>query len=680
MVKHIIKEHFTKFYPQRLVFYDCLDPTKMSNGFVMKIRLSEAALKPGRNVILDIPGTLTISAGILSRQRDFENMSAYEKSECYFVYSDKEGNSPFLSASIWLESKEGLESGEMTLGIPLRLYPAWDKDVFLLYNGLYFCWIIDDEIVNIDYPFGEILYNGSNIVKDEKAFQTIKISYDISELEMSVECEEKEGSIAFYSPRGYNAWAGDVANFYYDDVYHLLFFVDRHHHRNRFSTGAHSVMHLTTKDFITWENHDIIYPINEQWQTFGTGSMFYHDGKYYYSFGYHSSRVLPEKLLVSSILEEQYKSTGRVTAITYDEIAEKDLYPSGANYLVSEDGIHFENARKVFHWSENPSIYAEGDTLKLYAGYGGEGIWKASKIDGPWEPADAEEDSVVFNCQSIMRNSSECPSKFAWNGYKYLIMGFTGFWQTQQHQNEFIDMAACGLDIYDGLCVPMVTNSNGRYILAGWLHGYGWAYIMQHRELIQKDNGRLGLRWLPELTPCPHALKKVSDIENITDIGEIKFTCRKSYYFECMVKPADNGKVGIGFSGEGTGCVLQFDSSKGKVQIKETQDTSMFTEELQTLYEAAPEFSDACNSYQQIPGNDWHFKGCDFAIGQVEEIREKYMLKLILHYEAKSDSLVIDAEIGGGRTMISNRRYFNANTMTVICKDAVVSDVHLFEM
>mgnify|MGYP004532757647 CR=1 FL=1 len=43
------------------------------------------------------------------------------------------------------------------------------------------------------------------------------------------------------------------------------------------------------------------------------------------------------------------------------------------------------------------------------------------------------------------------------------------------------------------------------------------------------------------------------------------------------------------------------------------------------------------------------------------EIKEKYVLKMMIHYEKKSDNTVIDAEIGGGRTIISNRIYFTHN-------------------
>ncbi len=104
-----------------------------------------------------------------------------------------------------------------------------------------------------------------------------EICYHIERLESEELTETKSESIAFYSARGYNAWAGDIVNFYHDGVF---------------------------------------------------------------------------------------------LAVTYDELKEHGLYPGGANYMVSGDGIHFEQGKKQIHCSENPSIYADKNGgLTMYAGY-----------------------------------------------------------------------------------------------------------------------------------------------------------------------------------------------------------------------------------------------------------------------------------------------------------------------
>ncbi len=52
-------------------------------------------------------------------------------------------------------------------------------------------------------------------------------------------------------------------------------------------------------------------------------------------------------------------------------------------------------------------------------------------------------------------------------------MGVTGFW-TAKGDGPFVDSAAEGHDIYDGLAVPMVAPFTGnRMIIGGWLHRLG---------------------------------------------------------------------------------------------------------------------------------------------------------------------------------------------------------------
>ena len=130
-----------------------------------------------------------------------------------------------------------------------------------------------------------------------------------------------------------------------------------------------------------------------------------------------------------------------------------------------------------------------------------------------------------------MRNSSECPSFFGWNGYKYLIMGFTGFWRTEKNSDEYIEYASKGFDVYEGLCVPMAAKTDdNRVVLAGWIGAMGWGSAIVHRELVQYENGNVGMKWLPELFPntCATEIHRNAD-------GEIMLEGKRSYYFEAEI-------------------------------------------------------------------------------------------------------------------------------------------------
>lgn len=565
----------------------------------------------------------------------------------------------------------------MTVGLPLNLYNAAENEIYLLYDKIRFAWIVNGEIVNINFPTGYLNPTDEKIYISDNA--EINICNDISILESQDMTETKNESISFYSARGYNAWGGDIVNFYHNGIYHFLVLLDRHHHGNRFGGGAHSTYHMTTKDFIHWENHGEIYPIQHQWESFGTGTMFFFNGKYYYSHGFHTDRVIPQEMVGSGLLKKNYEKSNVFSSVSYEELKKNGLYPNGANYMVSDDGIHFLPADKQIHCAENPSIYTdENGGLIMYAGYGAAGVWHAPDIDGPWENEDT--DMPLFSNSSPVRNTNECPSIFEWNGYKYIIMGFRGYWQSGLNNNIFKDLAALGDDIYDGLCVPMVANCNGRYILAGWVGGSGWAFVTLHRELIQHHNGRLGIRWLPELTPNPNELKLLSEIKQVNSGESITLNEKTSYYFECRVKPKENGRMGLAVSGNGKPFVFELNSANQKLQILEADDTSGFTEEVKALYEYIPEMPEERINCHQIPSKNIHTNTHDFAIAHVREITDEYILKIIFHYEKKSGSLVMDAEIGGGRTFVSNRPYFKAENIKILSENAEIYDLKICEL
>lgn len=676
-MQHTITEHFIRCYPERLNFSDLLDKGIINNGIIIKIRLKN---KPAndRKTIFEIPGALKIETGVYHFPEALENMDFYRKGECYDVYADENGNSPYIEAEIMLHQEYGEEKlRSMSLGLPLNLYNAAESEIYILFDGVRFAWIANGEIVNINFPFGYIQAEDGDIYISDSA--EIGVCSDIKSLESEEKTETKNESIAFYSARGYNAWAGDIVNFYHDGVYHFLVLLDRHHHGNRFGCGAHSTYHMTTRDFIHWENYGEIYPIQNSWESFGTGTMFFWNGKYYYSHGFHTDRVIPCDKVGSRLLEKSYERDGFFSAVTYYELKENGLYPSGANYMVSDDGIRFVQGKKQVHCAENPSIYKdENGGLVMYAGYGAAGVWKAPDIDGPWKKEDT--DMPVFDNSSPVRNSSECPSIFEWNGYKYIIMGFTGFWQSGLNNNEFKDLAAIGDDIYDGLCVPMVANCSGRYILAGWVGGSGWAFVTLHRELVQHEGGRLGIRWMPELTPNPDELEKVNEIKKVALGEELKLEGKTSYYLECKVKPQKNGRVGLAVSGSGKPFVFELNTERQKVQTLETDNINSFTEEVKALYEYIPEMPEERTSCAQIPSKNIHTNSHDFAIANVRELMEDYTLKIIFHYEKKSDNLVMDAEIGAVRTFVSNRPDFKVSGIKFLVENAEITDLKLYKM
>ncbi|MBP3599612.1 MAG: hypothetical protein J6J30_00875 [Clostridia bacterium] len=673
---HCITENYIKYYPEKLNFSKDFDSCQGLKGFVCKVRLKSKPSNLEKRIILKIDGFLEISIKLLSKEKNNFEFNSYDSSEQYFVYADEKGNSPIITAEIYLQNEYFTERKSMRIGLPLNLYDAVNNDIYLFYDGVRFSWIYNGKIVNSNFPFGNT--KAGELWYDDSALEMVGFCCDLSRLKTSKETEKTERSIAYYSFAGYNDWAGDVVNFWHNGVYHLLILYDRHHHGNRFGGGAHTTMHLTTSDFISWENHGEIYSLNYPWETFGTGTMFYHKGKYYYSFGLHTSRMMPDEKTAGHLILNAYEETGETTPIRHSEICEKGFYPNGANYLVSEDGINFVPSYKQVHWSENPSIYTNSDeTLTMYAGYGADGTWQAPDIDGPWRRVDSN--FPTDEMRKISGCSTECPSMFEWNGYKYLLMGITGFFQTEKNSDILIDMTAKNMDFYDGLCVPMVANCCGRYILSGWLAGWGFAYVIAHRELIQKDNGMLGIKWMPEYTPDTKNLALRYEKNDIIDYAKFNVESKHSYYIEFAVAPSECGRVGIGFDGDGKSFVLSLNTKTAKVQTSYSENSNSFPEEMLSIGEYIIQHG-AIGNFRNLTGDIWHKDGVNFAISNVEEIRREYVFKMILHYEPKKDSLILDAEIGGGRTLISNRKNFKAQKLTLFTENATIKKLRIYDM
>ena len=275
-------------------------------------------------------------------------------------------------------------------------------------------------------------------------------------------------SVQYWTPDGHDAWVGDVALGTWRGRLHVFYLFDRRHHGSKGGAGGHFFAHLSSADLAHWDEHPPAVPIEEWWETVGTGTPFVHEGRLCLAYGLHTERLS--------------KDTG---------------LPAGATYAVSEDGIRFRKTGRIVHPTRNPTIYNRADgLLGLAAGYDGQsGLWTAARPEGAWTLRDA-----------TLPTRGDCPCPFEWNGHHYVFQGFGGFAHSATGApGTWEDWAAAGLAPYDGLAVPMVAPFGAnRRILAGWL-GYHdeawWGGWLVFRELVRFPDGTLGTKWVPEIEP-----------------------------------------------------------------------------------------------------------------------------------------------------------------------------------
>ena len=416
-------------------------------------------------------------------------------------------------------------------------------------------------------------------------------------------------SIQFWTPDGHNAWVGDVAVGTYNGRFHVFYLLDRRHHSSKGGAGGHYFAHLSSADLVNWDDHGTAVPNDVWWMTQGTGTPFVRDGKFHLAYGLHTSRLTNETC--SAAYWEDFKANGTMRTFRFGELPG---YPAGATYATSEDGIHFTPSETLVHPSENPTIYTRTDgRLGLVSSYrvswDQRGLYVSDTIGG-WTLFDREVPFV-----------GDCPCLFDWNGRHYLLQGFTRMaYNSDGRVGGWVDWSQTGNDVYDGLSVPMVGEWSGnRRILAAWLnHPQGWGGWLVLRELVQNDDGTLGLKWLPEVTPP----------------GEVyEYACEGGRDLVVRVPRQDGGKE-LEFRVEATTGRAQFaDAEVGAKALRQKTQAKLNREG-----KGGKIASQTSYAIQNIAGLD-----------------RPYRVRLNVNFDAKSGCTLFDVEIAERRTLVCYR-------------------------
>lgn len=491
---------------------------------------------------------------------------------------------------------------------------------------------------------------------------------DAAEVSFSYADRPQKGNADFYMPPEWNAFAGDVMNFYHNGTYHLLYLLDRRHHWSWNVKGAHYIAHLTSTDLSCWQEQEPVVPITNTWESCGTGTMTWHEGKYYMSYGLHTERYIRTEPFTLERMETACANADRsvYTERTYEEILAQNKVPLGSAYAVSEDGIHFTSAGRIYHTGRNPSVYVnKSGGLSLWLGLGlypgDEGVWESEGFGRPFVRSSA---NLSYPRQPLIPHTTECPSLFEWNGYQYLLAGFCGYYRSASAgSEEMIDALCAGETVYDGLAVPIVCDyKDGRKLIAGWLRSIGWGSVIVHRELLQEKNGKLGMKWVPEMVPETDAqdLLAGQDLNRET----IALEQESSYLISMMIDPGTAARTGIVWENEkGEVCELQLDFEKRRIQISQAAKEKM-AEPIPALYEMAGLLQD------RDPGAVWKLPdtsmiGIDFCLPDIPGMEKPFAVRILLRNCRKMDSTVIDAEIAGARTILSGQQRLYPDKMYV---------------
>lgn len=621
-----------------------VDRPSSGGGFSLTATL-DLPTSVGDSVVLSIPDLLSV--------RLRQHNPADHRRQNYSAFPMADGSVPVLEASLLLrlpdEStpvREGQpQVQEMVIGVPLARLdkPCGRHEVVLNYTGVTWDMYVDRQLVDRDFALGTPAVEalpalGANAGLLPPAWQAEGPKEAIP-VAGGKGADSPLVPVQYFTPRGHNAWVGDVATIWHQGRYHVFYLLDRRGHESKFGRGGHYFEHLSTADFRHWTEHEPATSIEEQWETFGTGTPFVWRDSLFLSYGMHTSRIYPSELTATPRQWEYIRRHGKSEAIPFAHpFTAGREYPSGASYSVSQDGVaHFERSRILIHPAENPTIYTDADgRLCMLANYGARGMWTSPQLDGGWQCLSED-----------FPPGGDCTFIFAWGDFEYIVGGFTGQWMKRRDEpiEAYRDLVAEGRDLYDGLSVPSICEiADGRRLMAGWVEtNRHWGGPLVVRELIQHPDGTIGSRFMPELMPAPKGKKRRGEKARQLEAG-------KNYLVTFDAKPSAGGILRLNLADDEGGTTCQW-----------TLDTR----------EKTARFGDGKSLRN---GGEPH-RAVDYAIEHIAGLEQSFPVRIVLRGEPKFGGTFVDIEIAGQRTMISHRSRLKVSSIDIQAEGLAVENL-----
>ncbi len=602
--------------------------------------------------LLDVPGIISVKL----KQAD----PAIRDKQNYPAFAMRDGSVPVLEAGIVLTAPiEKPFKREMDIGFPIAsLKQPWgEHEVILNFTGVQWTMYVDRQVMDNDFAIGYPQFGEENSWQiDPGLVSQASISFPAMAAERDASKKSDLGpDVQYWTPRGHNAWVGDVATLYHDGRYHVFYLFDRRHHASKFGVGGHYFQHFSTLDFKTWTEHEAAVPIEEQWETIGTGTPFVFDNKLCIAYGLHTSRIYPGEMTMSPAQKNYYEQHGKTGSFPFDLTKG---YPSGASYSVSRNDVDdFKKSKILFHYSENPSVYIDPEgKLKMIANFGAKGIWASDRIDSNWHSINPD-----------FPPGGDCTFFFRWGKFDYIIGGFVHLWNKPAGAGDdgWVDMVKEGRDFYNGINVPSITRiQDGRFLMAGWFpirNGWGGPFVIH--ELIQYPDGRIGTKWMKELVPATGdsaILAKRVDQSISFPVKDSSFILR----FDVYPKKRKSGKLALAFLSSGmnkyaNACVFQIDLGELTAQYSSASKDSF----------PAPERSLRQGGSPQNVG--------DYAIENLTGIEKPFSVRIMVKGTPKLGGDIIDSEIAGQHTMISYRQDLFIDHISFNLKEAVIRNIKI---
>lgn len=298
----------------------------------------------------------------------------------------------------------------------------------------------------------------------------------------------------YFKPTEDHLFVGDCMPFFHDGVFHLYYLLDEGHHSSKGGLGAHQWAHASTTDLVGWRYHPLAIPITAEWEgSICTGSVLWHDGLYY---GYYATRMPDRSQHLGLATSED--------GIHFAKTLPNPLASPGEEYTTSyrDPCVFRDEAAGLFHMLITSA-------LREYppAGKGGCLAHLVSPDLRDWRAADP---FIIPGYPG----DPECPDYFAWHGWYYLVFSNEGITRYRMSRQPLGPWTRPPCDRFDGPMARVMKTAaftGDRRIGVAFLPTLqddrddgAWLYAGNavFREIIQHDDGTLGTRFPPEMTPA----------------------------------------------------------------------------------------------------------------------------------------------------------------------------------
>ena len=413
------------------------------------------------------------------------------KRQNYPAFKMPDGSVPVLEATVVLHSPEHPDWKDMTIGIPLAMLeqPEGEHEVVLNFSGVRWTMYVDGELLDNDFPFGYPHWAAKNTWKLDAEYVKKAALYL-----PGITPEKKPAQTPARRARPVLDSAGTqhLGRRCGDDLppgrYHVFYLYDRRHHKQVRQGRAllRTPLHRGLQD---WTEHEAATPLEEQWECIGTGTPFVFNDKLCLSYGLHTDAHLPageDDLARAMGIPEKQRTHGRVQARRSTRRA-RPARPTPSARTASRTS---RSRRSCSTPARTPASIRDPERQAADAGQrrvqGHVGIGIGGR-------------RLALHQSRTSRRAATARSSSAGASSTTSSAASRDLWSkpADAPDSAYEDVVRKGLDFYDGLNVPSITEiPGGRFLMAGWIPIRGWGGNLVIRELLQFPDGRIGSKWM----------------------------------------------------------------------------------------------------------------------------------------------------------------------------------------